>query len=243
MTQNIEKADPRVAAVPGRYDHRATPPKWWSRPWIIPLLAVALGFLTYQINQFWGVWGTNKAAVSPHPGFSAYWTLLGGHMIGGFTAMFTAVLQVWPWIRRHHPRIHRISGRIYVVAALVSGTCALSIVRFAPPAGRIGIILATIMWMSTAVIGFFLAWRGKFVLHRRFMLYSFATLMSIVWGVVIVRIGMKIHKMDMVYLNYLIESSRWVAWVINLIAVQWFLLRTPNQPLNVPGSKGTRPIF
>jgi hypothetical protein len=24
--------------------------------------------------------------------------------------MLTVVLQVWPWLRRHHPKVHRCSG-------------------------------------------------------------------------------------------------------------------------------------
>jgi hypothetical protein len=199
---------------------------------------VIIWFLIYQVNQFWGNWGTSRAPVAPHPGFSAYFPLLAGHMIGGFTAMSCAVLQLWPWVRNNHPVIHRASGRIYVVAALVGGTCGLTILRFAPAVGRIGIFLATIMWMSTAVIGFFLAWRGKYVLHRRFMLYSFATLMSIVWGTVIVKIGLKLPiTVDPTYINYLIEAARWVGWVINLVVVQWWLLRTMRRPLDLAGRK------
>jgi uncharacterized membrane protein len=202
-------------------------PKWWARPWIVPLVALILGFLSYQVDNFWGVWDTSRAPVSPHPGFALYFPLLAGHMTGGFIAMFTVAIQLWPRMRRRHPRLHRVSGRIYVVAALFSGTCALSIVRFAPASGKIGIILATLMWMITSVVALILGWRGKYEMHRRFALYSFATLMSVIWGVPIVRIGLALPvTITPTYLAYLTESSRWVGWLIDIMIVQWWLLRT-----------------
>lgn len=237
MTQNVERIDDQRSRGPAGARWRTTEPHWWARPWIIPLLAVIIWFLIYQVNQFWGVWGTSKAPVSPHPGFTAYFPLLGAHMTAGFVALACATLQVWPWVRDNHPAVHRASGRIYVLASLVGGSCGLAIVRFAPPSGRLGIILATVMWMSTSAIGFVLAWRGKYVLHRRFMLYSFATLLSIIWGTVIVKVGMAFPvKVDTVYLNYLIEASRWLGWVVDLVAVQWWLLRS-GQPTELYGRK------
>jgi len=207
-------------------------PLWWQRPWIIPLAVVVLAFLAYQVNRFWGVWGTSEAPVSPHGGFTLYFPLLGIHMLGGFTAMFAAMLQVWPRLRRNHPVVHRFSGRIYVVATLIAGTGALLIVRFAPPAGRIGVIVATIIWMTTAVAGFVLARRGNYVAHRAVMLYSFAALMSIVMGVVIVELGLALPvTVNTVYLNYLLESGRWGGLLVDLMIVQWWLLRTANKPI------------
>ena len=210
----------------------STKPSWWRRPWILPLLLVILGFLAYQVNRFWGVWGTSAAPVSPHGGYTLYFPLLGTHIICGFLAMFTAALQIWPRIRRNHPAVHRVSGRIYVLATLVGGTCALLIVRFAPPAGRIGVILATTLWMATAAAGFVQARRRNYVAHRQVMVYSFAALMSIVWGTVIVQIGLALPvTINAVYMNYLFEASRWVGFLIDLLVAQWWLLRTAKRPI------------
>jgi hypothetical protein len=202
---------------------------------------LVFAFLGYQLNQFWGVWDTPAAPVAPHAGFPHYFWFLAGHMTGGFICMFTAVIQLWPSLRKRYPLIHRLSGRLYVAGALLGGTCALIIVRFAPPAGKIGIIMATVMWMATALIAVGLAMRGKYELHRRFMLYSFATLMSIVWGVPIVQIGLALPKtITPVYINYLIEASRWIGWVADLLIVQWFLLRATRRGQQLTGRK-TRP--
>jgi uncharacterized membrane protein len=206
--------------------------RWWRRPWIIPLLVVILAFLAYQVNRFWGVWDTSRAPVSPHGDYSFYFPLLGTHIVCGFTAMFTAAIQVWPRIRRDHPVVHRASGRIYVVVTLAGGTAALFILRFAPPVGRVGAIVETVLWMTTAALGFAQARRGNYVAHRQLMLYSFATLMSTVWGTVIAEVGLALPvPVDAVYLNYLFEAARWAGFLANLMIVQWWLLRTANRPI------------
>lgn len=232
MAQNVDK-------LPSHYrPPRKANVRWWARPWVIPLVMLAFAFLGYQLNQFWGNWDTPAAPVAPHAGFPHYFWFLAGHMTGGFIAMFTAVLQLWPWLRKNHPLVHRVSGRLYVVGTLLGGTCGLIIVRFAPPAGKVGITAAVIMWMVTTVIAWVLAMRGKYELHRRFMLYSFATLMSIVWGVPIVQIGLAMPTtISPTYINYLIEASRWTGWVADLLIVQWFLLRAARRPQALRGRK------
>jgi uncharacterized membrane protein len=206
--------------------------RWWRRPWIIPLLVVIVAFLVFQVNRFWGVWDTSAAPVSPHGDFSLYFPLLGAHIVCGFTAMFTAALQVWPRIRRNHPAVHRASGRIYVLATVVGGMSALFILRFAPPVGRIGAVLETILWMAAAVAGYVQARRGNYIAHRQAMLYSFATLMSTVWGTAISSVGLALPvTINAVYLNYLFEAARWASFLLNLLIVQWWLLRTAKQPI------------
>jgi len=243
MTQNIERVvvDPALES-PSRtsepsYRGRAVknPPQWWQRPWIIPLVLVIGAFFAYNLHRFWGKWEESQAPIPPHQGFDAYYPLLLTHMSFGAIAMITATLQVWPAIRRNRPTVHRVSGWLYVIAALVSGIAALSILRFAPPVGRIGIGLATVVWMGTAVIGFVLARLRRYALHRAYMLVSFVTLLSIIWGVVFVEIGLRLPvTIDMVYIGYLIEGSRWAGWVVNLLILQWWLYRTAGKPLDLP---------
>jgi hypothetical protein len=50
----------------------------------------------------------------PQPdGFPARYWFLVAHVIFGSVAMVGAVLQVWPWLRRTHPVLHRRIGRVY----------------------------------------------------------------------------------------------------------------------------------
>jgi hypothetical protein len=240
MTQSVESA----TRVEIRRAVRRTPPRWWARPWIIPLAVLFLAVLTYWINKFWGVWGTVRAPVPSHAGFRWYFPLLGVHMVAGFVAWVTAVIQLWPWVRRNHPVVHRVSGRIYVLAAVCGGTAALMIVRFAPPAGILGAVVSTSAWMVTTLIGFVLAVRGKYALHRVFMLYSFATFMAPQWGLLFWEIAQRTPWIaNPQFQDYVFQTNRWVAWLINLMIVQWWLLRTTprQQPLLGRKSPGLVP--
>jgi uncharacterized membrane protein len=198
-----------------------------SRVWMIPLVAAVLGFLSEKLYSFWGVWDTSAAPIPPHPGLNSYFWFLGTHMTSAFIAMFATVILLWPGLRKRYPRLHRVTGRVYVVATLVGGACGLTIIRFAGASGRVGIFLATIMWMGATVIALICAGRGKYEMHRRFMLYSFATLMSVTWGVPIVRIGLVLPvAITANYVTFLVEASRWAGWLLNILVVQWWLLRT-----------------
>ncbi|HEX4812616.1 MAG TPA: DUF2306 domain-containing protein [Nonomuraea sp.] len=206
-------------------------PRWWRRPWIIPLALVVAGFLYYQVGPFARA-GANEslAPIPPHDGFPPYYPLLWGHIVFGTVAMVTVVLQVWPRLRVRRPAVHRWSGRVYVVSALVCGVIGLILVRFAPPVGQIGVSMATTLWLATTITGYVLVRRGNYALHRRFMLYSFAIVMNNVWGIVIVNVGL----VNQVQILYLIEAARWVGWVGNLMLVQWWLYHTADRPIELP---------
>ncbi|WP_024875091.1 DUF2306 domain-containing protein [Saccharomonospora piscinae] len=203
-----------------------TSPVWWRRPWIIPLALVVLGFLFFQLSPFREL-NEATAPIPPHDGFPAYFPILLTHMFFGTVAMITVVLQLWPWLRRNHPKVHRISGRFYVVSTLISGCLGLIIVPFAPIVGQIGVSMATITWMAVTTMAFVRARQGQFVKHRRLMLYSFAIVMNNVWGLLLGRIGFTM--LDVIDLLYIQEGVRWLGWVGNLMLVQWWIYRTEDR--------------
>ncbi|WP_208544415.1 DUF2306 domain-containing protein [Saccharomonospora piscinae] len=203
-----------------------TSPVWWRRPWIIPLALVVLGFLFFQLSPFREL-NEATAPIPPHDGFPAYFPILLTHMFFGTIAMITVVLQLWPWLRRNHPKVHRVSGRFYVVSTLISGCLGLIIVPFAPIVGQIGVSMATITWMAVTTMAFVRARQGQFVKHRRLMLYSFAIVMNNVWGLLLGRIGFTM--LDVIDLLYIQEGVRWLGWVGNLMLVQWWIYRTEDR--------------
>lgn len=206
--------------------------RWWRRPWIIPLALIVVAYLIFQIRPFVP---EETAPLPDHEGFPQYYSVLVVHMIGGTLAMLTVILQVWPLIRKRYPAIHRISGRVYVVSALVAGIAGLVIVRFAPIVGQIGVTCSTLVWMATTTAGFVMARKRRWELHRRFMLYSFAVVMNNVWGVLMVQTVLALEiSIDF---TYLLEAARWVGWVGNLMLVQWWLYRTAGRPLGVPARR------
>lgn len=215
------------------------PASWWRRPWIIPLVLTTAWFLQHQIKPFAKVSFQEKLSpIPPHHGFPEYYPLLMAHITFGTIAMLTVILQVWPMIRVRYPVVHRWSGRLYVISALGGGACGLAIVRFAPPVGQIGVIGSTSIWILTSAAGYVLARRRNWELHRRFMLYSFAVVMNNVWGALMVSAVTTWHLQPNLFM--FLEASRWVGWVVNLMAVQVWLYYTEGRALQLPSSAKSR---
>ncbi|VVJ20416.1 Uncharacterised protein [Amycolatopsis camponoti] len=225
MTQHIDEIRVPGPRRPGRPPSApATAVKFWQRPWIIPLWLVVAAFLYVQTSPFVGT-PESQAPTPPHDGFAAYYPLLIAHISFGTVVMLSACLQMWPMIRHRYPKVHRAFGRVYAIAAIPTGVAGLIIVPFAPPVGQIGVTLTTALFLASTIAAWVLAVKRKFKLHRRFMIYSFALLMNNVWGPVIVKIGLPLG----VDITYLLESARWVGWVVNLMIAQWFLYWTASR--------------
>ncbi|WP_248965392.1 DUF2306 domain-containing protein [Sphaerisporangium perillae] len=221
---------PQAPAVTSR-----TPKSWWRRPWIIPLMAIVAIYLVYQVSPYVP---ESKAPVPPHDGFPAYYPLLVVHMVAGTLAIVAACFQVWPWLRKRHPAIHRASGRVYVLGAVVGGIIGLILVRFAPAVGQIGVSAATTLWIVFTVTAVVYARKRRYDLHRRFMLYSFAIIMNNIWGVLIVNVLMRMPFE--VGFTYMLEAARWTGWIFNLILVQWWLYHTEGRDVGLPGRRAER---
>ncbi|MBE1489757.1 DUF2306 domain-containing protein [Plantactinospora soyae] len=124
----------------------------------------------------------SKAPLQPHDNFPLYYPVLIVHMIGGTIAMLAVVPQVWPWLRTHHPKVHRTFGRIYLVGTLVAVATGLVVVWWAPKPGKTGALCLLLVWGATSAIGYHAARRRNFAKHRQFMLYSFAIAMNNIWA-------------------------------------------------------------
>ncbi|WP_433241414.1 DUF2306 domain-containing protein [Streptosporangium sp. CA-135522] len=241
LKQDIKKSDAPAPHTEGSGERARssasaarTAPRWWRRPWIIPLALLVTAFLAFQATRFAGL-NESEAPIPRHDGFPLYYPLLIGHMAFGAVAMVTVCFQAWPWLRRNHPAVHRVSGRVYVLSTLPCGVIGLVIVGFAPPTGRVGVAVGTVLWLATTVMGFWMARGRRYDLHRRFMLYSFAILMNIIAALLVVIVGLSLPFG--IGVDVLVEVARW-SWVAGIVLVDWHLYRHSRRllrrrPLNV----------
>jgi uncharacterized membrane protein YozB (DUF420 family) len=159
------------------------------------------------------------------------------HVTGGSVAMSTSVLQVWPWMRRHHPRVHRYAGRLYTVGGVYpAALCALTITAFWPfsPVTAFSDVMVSLLWMTFTTYGWMLARQRRLADHRRWMLRSFALTASIILNRTLgFPIGMilkpaldtKFAGSVDVFRQAWSASTVWVCWTIAFIAVEWYLDR------------------
>lgn len=200
--------------------------RWYRRPWIGPLFVLSAAYIAFTAMPYLD---EDTAPLMPHEGFTAYYPVLITHIAFATVALLTSILQVWPWLRREHPAVHRWGGRVYVLSAVVAAVLGLVIVPFAMPVGKVGVTVATLLWLGFTVMGYVRIRQRRYAEHRRFMLYAFAMVMNNIWGLLVVlAAGMLPPTIDF---NYYLETIRWIGWVINLGIVQWWLNRTAGRPV------------
>ena len=93
---------------------------------LVPLALLTVIFIGYAVPPYLTLDPT-QARIQPMPPHASYYPLLVTHIFLGSVALLAGCLQVWPWLRRSRPVIHRVSGRIYVAAALTASICVMII--------------------------------------------------------------------------------------------------------------------
>jgi uncharacterized membrane protein len=224
--------------TPSESGRRRVRTRWWRRPWVAPLAVVAVGFLIYALPPYLSL-DPAQARLQPGPDSPWFYPLLVTHIFLGSVAILCATVQVWPWLRRTHPRMHRITGRIYVAAVLPAAVCVAIIAPMTIYGlnARVANTMLALLWFGTTAAGFVTARRRQFGQHRVWMLRSFALTFSIVanrvWTMVILILfvpgiitGVDV---DEVLLHQAIGVATWTSWVVNLLIVEWWLHR-PTSP-------------
>lgn len=98
------------------------------------------------------------------------------HAVFAAIALFTGSLQFLDGVRKKYPKLHRWTGRVYVVACIVGGLTALVI---APDvkSGEVatwGFSLLAELWIGTTLAGWRFARIRDFASHERWMMRSYA---------------------------------------------------------------------
>jgi hypothetical protein len=174
--------------------------------------------------------------------------MLVGHILFGSVALLTGCLQVWPWFRRRFPVAHRRVGRLYLFGGvypaglLVLGVAPLSSTGFA---SAIGNTLLAVLWLATSLAGHRAARRRRYAEHRAWLLRSVALTLSIVlnrvWLMLLLVLGSGVRELygadELSMTRSAATASVWLSWIVNLLFVEWFVLRhRPRRPAERRGA-------
>ena len=219
-------------------DHRmATRRPLLRRPWVVPLALLTVIFIGYALPPYLTL-DPGRARIQPMPPHASYYPLLVTHIFLGSIALLAACLQVWPWLRRSHPAVHRWSGRIYVTVALSASVCVMII----SPMGlyganqRVANTMLALLWFGTTLAGFRAIRQRRIADHRQWMLRSFALCFSIVAFRVWMLIAFAVFvpeiyagaEVDPADIGQAVGVTSWLSWVVNLLIVEWWLHRRPR---------------
>lgn len=191
------------------------------------VLAVAIGLypiLVPFIPEDQGLLSSKTADLLRDP----FWrTAFFTHISLGGIALLAGMTQFSNRLRQHKPSRHRLLGKIYVGACLISGLAGLYIAQFATGGwiARLGFTLLALAWLITT----WTAWRRILVrdteAHRRWMMRSYALTFAAVTLRMYLPLFTGAFGMDFIPAYQIIA---WLCWVPNLLVGEWMILRLSN---------------
>lgn len=229
--------DTTTTPAPARSPQRV---RWWRRPWIAPLAIITALFLATALPRYVGLDPTR--AFIPTGDVAArgpvYYPALVTHIFFGSVLLSVAVLQLWPWLRANHPRVHRWSGRVYVAAAIPTGLAALVTAQFPSvgPNQQLANTFLAVLLLTFTLLGYRAVRQRRFGDHREWMIRSTALAFSIVanrfWGVALVLLFAPSFDGDIASSPEGMSAagaSAWVSWIVNLMFAEWWIHRKPKK--------------
>ncbi len=237
--KSVEQWSPADALQDGERRGRRS----WGRNVALGLLAL---FALTALAITWSHWGKfdpgagsqerERVGLSLSPAEHPwYYPMLLLHIVGASVALATCMFQIWPWLRRVHPRVHRYVGRVYVFAGVYPGAVFAIVVQVFWPfsaATVLSQVVPAALWVAVTTYGVVLRRQGRIAEHRRWMLRSFALTVTALAVLVIdplvdLVIGTQLHtrlvgSMD-IFLQVKDANENWLGLVICLVAVEWKL--------------------
>jgi uncharacterized membrane protein len=205
---------------------------WWRRPWVLPLAVVTVGFLVYSLPPYLSL-DPSQARLQPVPSQPWFYPLLVTHIFLGSVVLLAGCLQIWPWLRQHHPVVHRWSGRTYVAACLPAALCVIAIAPLGRqgPNQQVANTVLGVLWLITTVAGYRAVRSGRIGAHREWMTRSFALSFSIVANRVWLMATLTLFApevltggpVDPAAMAQAVGVATWLSWVVNLLLAEWWL--------------------
>lgn len=234
-------------AVAQRPSVPETGTRWWRRPWVLPLAAIAVLFVAFSLPRYLTFDPAQSRVQQPE--IPVHYPLLVAHVIFGSIAMLTCCLQVWPRFRRTYPSIHRLLGRVYIFAGVApAGVSALALAATTPfgPVTMVSNGLLATIWLGCTAAGFRAARQRRYADHRRWMIRSFVLTLSIITNRLWI-VPMSVLLAPRLETSFggneeLLEQAvsaivAWLGWTLPLLAAQYWLDRDPRGK----GSSARRP--
>jgi uncharacterized membrane protein len=206
---------------------RGTPRIWWL------ILALSLAIVSYALlyvirgeKMFFGEVGT---------GFRERpWGILAHALVAAF-ALAAGPFQFREALRLRRLTLHRAVGRVYVVAALLTGGTGLYMATysFGGPITHLGFGLLAVGVIVTTANAYRRIRARDTVAHREWMIRSFALIFAAVTLRLLLPLLVVSHQ------GVFEPAFRWVSWlcwVPNIVWAEWYVRRTRvRQPLPVAG--------
>ncbi|MGO4268343.1 DUF2306 domain-containing protein [Paenibacillus sp. TAF58] len=168
--------------------------------------------------------------------FSLHYTVLVLHIGFAFIALVSGLFQFHRRFRNNYPAWHRALGRVYVVSVTIGGLLGLVMTLYIESFTKaMAFVALSLLWLLTTWKGFRYAVKKQIDEHRVWMIRSYAITLVATSARLVVPICILLYlamqgfdlpaggREQMV--ADILEINIWVGLLINLIGVEWFLLR------------------
>jgi hypothetical protein len=143
--------------------------------------------------------------------YSVRWWIV-VHALAGVTTLALGPLQFSSSLRRKHPRIHRLSGRLYLGGIAVAAPIAVYLgFTHGRPSMVLPTLIQSILWVVTGSAALLAARNRNFELHRQWVIRSYAITLIFV----VTRVLMAIPAMERHGFDALVP----LLWILNIAAL------------------------
>jgi hypothetical protein len=176
----------------------------------------------------------------PYP----WWTLLHFTSAGAFVVI--APLQLWAGLRRRRPQAHRMLGRVGVASGCMMALSGVTMAYASPNRPVTEQIFMTAFFASYLAmlgLGARAAIVRDFAAHRAWMLRMTAVALTpITQRVIFPVFAMTLGVGGLERFWQLFISAAWIAWAINMVAVETWLRVSAQRPQPVAPSSAPAPM-
>ncbi|MDF5751559.1 DUF2306 domain-containing protein [Spongiactinospora sp. TRM90649] len=167
------------------------------------------------------------------PDVALHYLSLVAHAVPGGLALILGPLQFLTPLRNRRPRLHRITGRVYMISVVAGSIMAFFAATFSVnglPA-QISFYLLAVAWLYSLYMAYVHIRRGDVQMHRVWMIRNYALTLAAVSLRVFLLIGMALMpSFPSLEFGDVYTSSAWAAIMINIVVAEYFVVhRVLNQ--------------
>jgi uncharacterized membrane protein len=188
------------------------------------VLLIAAGFVLRYVFRYY-LHFNEAAFTDPMRGAANYWRMRGWlllHITSGMLALLIGPWQFSRRLRQRYLQLHRVSGRIYVIAVLCGCAAAFRLAAGTTfgKAWGVGLACLAFAWATTTLMAYYAVRQRQISIHREWMIRSYV----VTFAFVTFRVFNDYPPM----MNWLPEADRsntyvWVCWAIPLLITEVIL--------------------
>lgn len=188
--------------------------------WVFTVLSVAVGLFSLR-------YGLPNVPYPLLDNFVTHRVALVTHAVFASIALLVGPWQFLAGSRARHPGLHRVGGRVYAAAVLISWIASVPIALNAETGtvASIGFLTLGVIWLHATAIGVVSAVRRRIDLHRRWMVRSFALTASAVTLRLLLGLS---GALDLPFEDTY-PAIAWLCWIPNLVAAELYLAARSNR--------------